>query len=583
YYVFDNFSLNLGFNLGYQISGAFEQKEAITKPADKGVFVETMKKTRNEVSGDLTDLSALNLSVGVGAGYDLPLNSDKSLILTPEINYNYTFTNFVSGISWKADHLRFGLAVRYLMKLGKAPKVPEREEMKLIETDTIIAESKDVTNQKYIQGIEIYKTDKVYNTEDKIITTKIYHRTDTLLMPEPAHTTLAFNVSGIYPGKPPAAINEIDIKQQFVTQAFNMMPYIFFESKSSEIPDKYIRLRNTENFKADELNAKPMVFLTNLLNIIGERMNKIPSSKITIAGYADPTTEGGDCSLAKARAESVKNYLVNSWKISPDRLNIETGTQNCQPDFMTVTKNEYGYSENRRCEITANNPDVFAPITKVKYLETTDLLPPEIELTPELSSAKNIRNWTLRLSQGYQTLYEVSGSGKPTAIRKAIDDDMIKNMVSGEQIKAKISINQDDGNTLEVVKELNVTKDTSDIEVQRLSLALFKVSGVELREIDKSAIRNFIKGLKPTDSISVAGYTDFLGNTDNNLALSGRRAGAVCDFIGDFLKSSSLKSNIIMCKGFGSTKKPPQISSQESPEERFLSRTVQIEIHYKFK
>ncbi|MDQ1265121.1 MAG: OmpA-like protein, partial [Bacteroidota bacterium] len=68
YYVFDNFSLNLGFNLGYQISGAFEQKETITKPADKGVFVETMKKTRNEVSGDLKDLSALNFSIGAGAG-----------------------------------------------------------------------------------------------------------------------------------------------------------------------------------------------------------------------------------------------------------------------------------------------------------------------------------------------------------------------------------------------------------------------------------------------------------------------------------------------------------------------------------
>lgn len=87
-----------------------------------------------------------------------------------------------------------------------------------------------------------------------------------------------------------------------VTNQYNSVRFIFFRVGSSKIT-------------ADQMPNVEM---------IADYMKNHPKSKVVIKGYASP--EGNldfNIKLAKNRAESVKNQLVNKYKIAADRISAE--------------------------------------------------------------------------------------------------------------------------------------------------------------------------------------------------------------------------------------------------------------------
>jgi len=85
------------------------------------------------------------------------------------------------------------------------------------------------------------------------------------------------------------------------------------------------------------------------LKQITDYLNSNPSVKVIIVGHTDNTgTYAGNMTLAKARAESVKNYLINTGKIASARLISEGVGQTCP---VTSNTTEDGRKLNRRVEI----------------------------------------------------------------------------------------------------------------------------------------------------------------------------------------------------------------------------------------
>jgi len=85
------------------------------------------------------------------------------------------------------------------------------------------------------------------------------------------------------------------------------------------------------------------------LKQITDYLTANPAVKIIVVGHTDNTgTYAGNMTLSKARAESIKNYLINTGKISSSRLMSEGVGQVCP---VTTNANEEGRKQNRRVEI----------------------------------------------------------------------------------------------------------------------------------------------------------------------------------------------------------------------------------------
>jgi len=88
---------------------------------------------------------------------------------------------------------------------------------------------------------------------------------------------------------------------------------------------------------------------TLTLEQIIEYLNANPLVKIIVVGHTDNTgTYAGNMTLSKARAESIKNFLVSTGKIEASRLISEGVGQLCP---VSTNATEEGRKMNRRVEI----------------------------------------------------------------------------------------------------------------------------------------------------------------------------------------------------------------------------------------
>ncbi|MGE3802396.1 MAG: OmpA family protein, partial [Candidatus Kapaibacterium sp.] len=85
-------------------------------------------------------------------------------------------------------------------------------------------------------------------------------------------------------------------------------------------------------------------------------MKEYPNAKLTLTGCnSDEGVEKGDSGLSRSRAETIQDYLLNVWKVSPGRITL---TSQNLPNVPSNPKTLEGKEENRRVEITSNEPAV---------------------------------------------------------------------------------------------------------------------------------------------------------------------------------------------------------------------------------
>ncbi|MBK9329297.1 MAG: OmpA family protein [Sphingobacteriales bacterium] len=100
-------------------------------------------------------------------------------------------------------------------------------------------------------------------------------------------------------------------------------------------------------FDVGKSNIKPES--AEALKQVIDYLNANPAVKIIVVGHTDNTgTYAGNITLSKARAESVKNYLINTGKIAASRLMSEGAGQYCP---VSTNDTEEGKKLNRRVEI----------------------------------------------------------------------------------------------------------------------------------------------------------------------------------------------------------------------------------------
>ena len=565
--LFDLINLYAGANFDYFMAFDYDQIEKLESPANK--TFENGSKTRNHYTGSLEDgKNTFLISATAGIGFDLPLNSRSSLILSPEAFYDYPLNeplSFENEGKWKFNAIRFGLAFKYM----PVEELIEYtfENITEYKIDTFAIESQKYTDPVILKGNE-NRSEITDTTGYNIITTKIITRTDTAVTPKPIAN---IKTSIVYEKN---VREDFNLTMQYTTEVFPILPIIFFEENTSELSPKYRRSINPD-FTLDKMEPELMYIQDNLINILAYKLKENPELTATLKGYSDKATENCNCDLANNRAMSIKKAITDNWDIEESRIKIIRGTNNCCPSDLTQSENEQGYQDNRRVEISASDYSLLEPINKKNFM-TPQM--PLIRHDPK-GSSKNISKWTINIRQGDMEVYGKSGTGTPPILEHKLPNRVARKLNPGEPLEIMFTVTDKYQNSTTYIEKVEFRQDTANYEIQRLSMTLFRVDDFKLSSRGKKQLRNFFSNYKPGSEIKITGYTDLLGEKEHNRALSLNRAKEVEKEIRKIVPDA----NIISVKGVADDEFPQGINSYNSAIERSLSRTVQIEIRVKIK
>lgn len=568
--LFSPFRLLLGGSAGTYTHGSYSQKETLVQPG-LGTFENGMRVRNQTVDAELQQRVQPAVWLLGGLGYDLPLTQNHSVILTPEALFTVGLSELVQGTSLRAQHLRLGATVAVALNPPNPPLPIEHRRIEVVDSTVVVIKPDGIPTR--LRGLETVRTDTSVSQTLVVITDHV-HRIDTVLIPERPNIIARIAARAIDSSGREHDGFTIRVQTQFVTEALPLLPVVFFEAQSVSLSFRYQQVSRPEDFSVDAIPARTTAVHREVLNILGLRMRAAPSSTITLRGSADPSTENADCDLARTRAKTVKDYLVNVWGIDEQRIQIAEVTGKCGPIRATREQSEAGYSENRRVEIETADISLLAPVSKRRFNEPRTVDPPGLVLDPSGTSQEYITSWTLAGVSNTDTLFTTGGAGIPTVQRQQLTLPLAEMLRSDSPLKVHLQVRGVQNVVSDATTQLAIVRDTLATEVERLTLTLFEVSSDELSARAVEQIKRFVEHVPSGSKVIVRGFADLLGNAEFNRKLSQRRAESVCIEIRKHLT----KRVSIECTDITTDRYPPGIESNATPEERFLSRTVQIEV-----
>lgn len=555
-YIIDDFSVTAGGFVAPFLSKKYNQKESITEPK-AAVFTDSGTNIRNQKSGDIPGNMGIWSGLNFGFAYDLPMNTDRTFIITPEISYSFGLNDIVDSTNWKANSLSFGLSLAYSPKAEPKTEIVAIKSMKI---DTLIVQQSEYLYDTFRSG----STDTAFAVEQlpyKIIYRTTISRTDTLYKKKQYSLDVQLST------------NKLEIKSRIISQTFPMLDFVFFDENSDKLNANYHLISNNQAFKIEDLPPTPTELHNNILNIIGYRMKQFPNAALRLKGFADSTTEAANQQLPNARTNTVKEYLVNTWGIAANRIVIQSN-KNAYPTQQVATRNDSGYAENRRVMLSSSTAEILAPIKMSDYEGIISISPNSVDLTINGASDSSIIQRELMIYQGERTFDKIPMTAAMNKFHYDITDSIAKLIKPNTSLEFTYSAAAANGNKLFSTKTVAVDKSKSMTKIYRVPLILFDVASDNIPKHAEAAIESLLPQLNADSKVRVIGYTDILGNPEFNKQLSNSRAVNAAKLI----KKYYPKVEILETKGVGSDEFAPGIHSYNSPADRFLSRTVIIEV-----
>lgn len=139
-----------------------------------------------------------------------------------------------------------------------------------------------------------------------------------------------------------------------------ILPYVFFDSASSVIPDRYALFDEywrTLSFSENTIAGNSLHKYYHLLNVVGHRLRYDPELRVEIVGAHSSSSrwleEGETLEMSAARGQAVYDYLRNVWQIPEDQLQLLPPRN--VPRWPENRRTVAGREGNRRVEIIGSN------------------------------------------------------------------------------------------------------------------------------------------------------------------------------------------------------------------------------------
>lgn len=628
YKFFDNFFVNFGVLFSFLYAKDYFQVERIKKPTKSGTFldslgVDTESRERNKFSGTLKSANIVYIAPMLSLSYQLPLDKKKEFILEPEAIYYYALTNIVTDAlvkKWTVNNFTIGISIKYSPVSDKnkspdiqalpidqnKPRVVEAfKSIEIIDTVSIVIEG--LESDELVRGITYSDTavyyvdldknkefeissrvqDLFFDTfkygEDKaILTLETVRRTDTLRIvkyPSLDGVITAVGVDSLGKEIP----NPIFKIEEYIANRLEpLLNYVFFENMSSELPPRYSFLQNSETgkFEIDSLiEESTLDIYYHILNIVCKRLTLYPSANITLVGCnAGIGEEKGDTALSLRRAETVRDYLINVWNISPDRIKLEKRNLSSIPSIPIHEPDKI--PENRRVELYSDNDKILEPV----FFEKIDRFanPSIARFKASAKAEAGLKSWKIKAYQSSSPKNQFSAEGSvqiPANVDWGLEEFQKIIPKFPEPIIYSLELEDNNGKILTIenktlpIEVLSISKKKRErigsFEIDRYSLILFDFDKAGITGNNKKII-DFIKGrIYPESIIEIEGYTDRTGDNDHNKKLSASRASST---------KNALNRPDATSAGIGEDR---LLYNNEVPEGRFYCRTVKIVVKTK--
>jgi len=482
-----------------------------------------------DVHEDFGDIESTIISMQVGAGYDIPLSSNTQktqFVLSPFVSFQpYFGQNPRATESWNITTVRVGAA----LKFGQGRK-SEVEEPELVTP---------------LVGFSV-------NSPENI------------------------------PG------------ERTVTETFPLRNYVYFEKESTEIPNRYVLLNKdkVEAFKEDQVEVytpedlsgrskREMSVYYNVLNILGDRMEKNPSSTITLVGSSEKGPEDG-----KLMAESVKKYLVDIFGIDATRIAIEGRNKPKIPSEKPGGTRELDLLRegDRRVSIESNSPVLLmefqsgpnAPLKPVQ-IKGIQEAPVESHVTFEAEGAKEAFSfWKLELTDESGM---VQNFGPYTEEEVSIPGETILGTNTEGDYKVKMVGTTKTGEIVTEESIIHVVLWTpSELEEGMRFSILYEFDDSKAIAMYKKYLTEIVAPKIPENGkVIIHGYTDIIGETINNQKLSLARANDVRKILEKAMANDKRSDVTFEVIGSGEDEASAPFGNK-LPEERTYNRTVVIDL-----
>lgn len=481
------------------------------------------------VKADFDNANKTIISMQIGAGYDIPLSSDSNktqFVLSPFVSFQpYFGQNPRSTETWNITTVRAGVA----LKFGQGQNSQQ-------------------------------STDMVKDAE----------------------VQFSINSPSNVPGT--SRFNEI----------FPLRNYVYFNTESTEIPNRYVLLEKNQvkEFKEDQLEAfapkklserskRQMTVYYNVLNILGDRMQKNPSATITLVGSSEKGPED-----ALLMAESVKNYLVNTFVITASR--IKTTGQN-KPNIPSLQPGgtlelELLSEGDRRVSIETSSPDLLmefqnGPDSQLKPVQIVALqeAPAESYVTFDNKGATEaLSSWSLQIAdeQG-----KTQSFGPYTEDVVSIPGKSILGSRPAGDYKVKMIGQTKSGKIIEKENSMHVVLWTpAKVEEGIRYSIIYEFNKSKAITIYEKYLTDVIVPKIPFGAtVIIHGHTDVIGEETYNQDLSLARANDVKNTIESGLSKTARNDVEFELHGFGEDQNKAPFENK-TPEERSYNRTVIIDI-----
>lgn len=404
--------------------------------------------------------------------------------------------------------------------------------------------------------------------------------------PETAETVAVIPAGDVYFSV--RAPKTMPLKRQ-VSETLPLRSSVFFDEGSSEVPERYIKLTNSQasNFKEEQLqpeqsqnlagrSARQLNVYYNILNIMGDRLRSNPVATISLSGASANGPQEGN-----TFADAIKQYLVNAYGIDGARISTQGRTKPLIPSEQRGATKELVLlrAGDRRVDIQSKSPELLMEVggmIKPVQILTTQTDPMDNHLVFNVKGAeKLLKSWSVELADNKGVIQHYGPFTRDQA-------SVLGSTVLGTRREGnfKISMVAETKNGLPIRKE-------STVQLIRQNEVLKK----ELRysilfDFDKeNSIASYDKFL--TDVVSplissgskviIHGYTDIIGEDDHNYKLSQNRAQQTQKVIERALANSGTGNVTFETSGFGEDQNRSPFNNS-LPEERFYNRTVIIDI-----
>jgi outer membrane protein OmpA-like peptidoglycan-associated protein len=379
-----------------------------------------------------------------------------------------------------------------------------------------------------------------------------------------------------------------------VKETFPLRNSVFFDMGSTEIPNRYVQLSNTQanSFKEAQLqqyqpnnlisgrSSRQLAVYYNILNILGDRLRSNPNGTMTLTGSADKNPAEG-----KKMAENVKQYLVHTFGIDASRINTEGRDKPLIPsEKPTATKELDLLREgDRRVDIISTSPELLLQVGGVSspYLKPVEItavqedpLDSHVIFTAD-GATESLKQWSVDVTneQGKAEHY-----GPYTTDQASVSGKTI--LGNDAQGNYKIVMLGETKNGVAIQKESSVSlMKIVDPKQEGLRYSI-------LFDFDKSkSVASYEKFLTavvtpliPENStVIIHGHTDIIGEENYNHTLSVERAKSTQQVIENALVNAGKKGVKFETYGFGEDEGMAPFENN-LPEKRFYNRTVIIDI-----